>query len=79
MPGKRKFNPEGSGYDYESARKAGLKADKTGHWSSRVPSTGLLLKGRGHKTWHKTERGEKEAGYHIFKKKPRVYNTNKIY
>ena len=64
--GNGKFDPEGSGYDYESAQKAGLKPDKTGHWPSRVPGTGLLLKGRKHKTWHKTEAGEKKAGYRIY-------------
>ena len=45
------FNPEGSGYDYKTAKQFGLKPDKTGHWPSRVPSTGLILKGKDHKTW----------------------------
>ena len=73
-----KWNPESAGYDYRSARAAGIKADKTGHWPSRVPrgpQEGLILKGRKHKTWHKTVEGEKEAGYKIIKKGVRYYST----
>jgi hypothetical protein len=61
------FDPEGSGYDYETARKLGLKPDKTGHWPSRDAKSGLLLKGRAHETWHKTVAGEASAGYEIYK------------
>ena len=64
---KQEFDPEGSGYDYASAKKFGMTPDETGHWSSREPTTGLLLKGKGHETWSKTVAGEKEAGYEIFK------------
>lgn len=64
---KRKFNPEGSGYDYESARKAGLRVDETGHWPSRAPQSGQILKGRGHKTYGLTVQGEAKAGYEIYK------------
>ena len=42
---KQKFDSEGSGYDYESAKKYGIKPNKSGKWQSRVPETGLLLKG----------------------------------
>ena len=59
------FDPEGSGYDYASAKTAGVKPDEGGHWPSRNPKTGMLLKGRGHKTWHKTIAGEEAAGYAI--------------
>lgn len=62
-----KFDPEGSGYDYATAKAHGLKPDETGHWPSRSPKDGRLLKGRRHKTWHKTEKGEKDAGYSIYK------------
>lgn len=55
---ERKFNPEGKGYDYETARKHNIKPDETGHWQSRVPETGQLLKGRGHKTFYKTVQAE---------------------
>ncbi len=61
------FDPEGSGYDDASAAQYGLTADETGHFPSRVPQTGLLVEGRGHKTWPLTVAGEEEAGYEIYK------------
>jgi len=69
------FDPEGTGYDYESAKAWGIVPDKTGHWSSRVPDTGLLLKGRKHKTWPLTIKGEIEAGYKIILKDNRYYSV----
>lgn len=66
-PATGTFNPEGAEYDMESAKRAGLKADETGHWPSRDPQTGLLLKGRGHETWAKTIEGERAAGMEIYK------------
>ena len=62
----RKFDPEGDGYDYETAKRQGMKADSTGHWPSRAPN-GQILKGRKHKTYHKTEKGESDAGFTIEK------------
>lgn len=62
-----KFDPEGSGYDYETARKAGLGPDASGHWPSRDPKSGQILKGRGHETFNLTEEGEKKAGMRIRK------------
>jgi len=76
MP-KKPFDPEGQDYDYESAKAAGLGPDKTGHWPSRVPKTGLLLKGRKHKTWRKTEQGEYAAGYEIYNHDGRYYSKKK--
>ena len=70
------FDPEGSGYDDETARRAGLKPDKTNHMPSRVPSgpdEGQILKGKKHETFHKTVKGEKEAGYEKFKSKNKKY------
>ena len=64
------FDPEGDGYDYETARRSGMRPDETGHWQSRVangPDEGQILKGRKHKTFHLTEKGEAEAGFEIFK------------
>lgn len=69
------FDPEGEGYDYETAYKYGLQPDETGHWPSRVPQTGQILKGKKHKTWGLTEQGEKEAGYKIEKRDDRYYST----
>ena len=70
-----RFDPEGTGYDYAAAKRAGIRPDKTGHWPSRVPATGQILKGAGHKTYSKTEEGEKSAG-HAIRKDP---NTGKRY
>jgi hypothetical protein len=71
------FDPEGEGYDYESAGKYEIKPDNTGHWQSRVPETGLLLKGRKHETWSKTEEGEAKAGYEIYKGEDGRYYSRK--
>lgn len=60
------FDPEGPGYDYDSAQSAGLKPDETGHWPSRNPQTGQLLKGKKHSTWNLLEQGEREAGMEIY-------------
>ena len=77
MPrGSARFNPEGSGYDYKSAKAAGLGPDSiTKHWPSRDPYTGLLLKGKKHKTWNLLEKGEIEAGYSIVKKQGRYWSV----
>lgn len=61
------FDPEGADYDYESAQAAGISADETGHFPSRDPVSGLILKGRNHPTFHKTIAGEEAAGMEIFK------------
>ena len=79
MPKLDKFDPEGDGYDYETAKRGGLKPDKTGHWSSRDPKTGQILKGRKHKTFIKTIKGESEAGYEIYKGKDGRYYSRKKY
>lgn len=74
----RKFDPEGSGYDYDAARKDGITGpDKSGHWPSRARKTGQLLKGRKHKTWDKLEAGEKTMGYEIYKGKDGKYYSRK--
>ena len=65
---KKPFDPEGKEYDEETAIKYVLEPDETGHWPSRVPQTGLLLKGRKHKTWFKTRWGEAELGCKIVRK-----------
>ena len=67
MAKKKKFDPEGSGYDYDAAKACEVGPDSTGHWPSRCPHTGQLLKGKKHKTWDLLEKGEKEAGMEIFK------------
>ncbi len=74
---KRKFNPEGRGYDFGTARRGGATADKTGHWPSRDPKTGQILKGQKHPTYHKTVTAEKKAGYTISKGKNGKYYSRK--
>uniref|UniRef100_A0A6M3KJE4 Uncharacterized protein n=1 Tax=viral metagenome TaxID=1070528 RepID=A0A6M3KJE4_9ZZZZ len=75
---KPKFDPEGSGYDYSTALSTGLKPDKNGHWPSRDPKSGLLLKGRKHKTWDLLLLGEAEAGYVVYRGKDgRWYSKKK--
>ena len=71
---KKKFDAESSGYDYESAKKYGIKPNKSGKWQSRVPETGLLLKGAKHKTWKETLEGEKKMGCKVVKKGGRYYS-----
>lgn len=62
------FDPEGSGYDYETAQNKGLAPKKPGqHWPSRDPETGMLLKGRKHRTWNKLREYERAEGNEIFK------------
>jgi len=63
---RKEFNPEGNGYDYQTAIAFGYGPDRTGHWPSRAPN-GQILKGRKHPTYAKTVSGEKNAGYVIRK------------
>lgn len=65
------------GYDYESAKSAGLGPDETGHWPSRNPETGQILKGRKHPTIKLTRKGERDAGYKIYKDKGTLYSKEK--
>ena len=78
---KDKFDPEGTGYDMESAVAAGLKPHpESKHWQSRIasgPKEGLLLKGRKHKTWDLLVKGEEEAGYEIYKGEGGRYYSRK--
>ena len=76
---KKPFDAEGRGYDYKSAGYAGILPKKS-HWQSRVArgaTKGLLLKGRKHKTWPLTVKGEAAAGYEIYKKDGRYYSRKK--
>ena len=72
------FDPEGADYDYATAVQYGMRPDETGHWASREPTTGLLLKGKGHETWPKTVAGEKAAGFEIYKQGERYYSRKKM-
>ncbi len=65
------------GYNMAGAKAAGLKPDSTGHWPSRNPDTGEILKGRKHPTIGLTKSGEKKMGYKITKKKGTLYSQPK--
>ncbi len=74
---KKTFDPEGKGYDSATAKTFGLGPNKSGHFPSRVPSTGLLLKGRKHPTLQKTLDAEKRFGNVVRKRKDGRYYSNK--
>ena len=63
---QRPWDPKGKGYDMKTAKAHGITADETGHWPSRSPEDGQILKGSGHKTYDKTKKGEAEAGHTIY-------------
>ena len=71
MVKKKKFDPEGSGYDYDTAERHGImpqmQSDGKLHWPSRSPKTGQMLKGKSHPTHHKAMEGEEKAGYKVYK------------
>ncbi len=77
-------------YDYDSATRAGLGPDSTGHWPSVAPLTdekaeqlglppesGLILKSREHPTFHKTIAGEDAVGRKIVRVGDRDYSVLK--
>jgi hypothetical protein len=65
------------GYNYAGAKEAGLEPDETGHWPSRRPDTGEILKGRRHPTIARTKAGEKAAGYKMYRKDGKMYSRRK--
>ena len=71
------FDPEGIGYDYDTAKRYGIRPDSAGHWPSREPKTGQLLKGRGHPTYDKTLEAEKRLGYTVVKGRGGKYYSTK--
>lgn len=88
--GRVPFDPEGEGYDDESAAAAGYRPDETGHMSTRLPvggpmtgalsgmdDVGLILKGRRHPTWHKGEAADAERGYETIKEYGRYWSARK--
>jgi hypothetical protein len=57
------FDPEGSGYWQVLAEEMGMGPDKTGHWQSREPNTGIILKGMKHPTIQKSYQADRDLGY----------------
>lgn len=71
------FDPEGEGYDYKTARSAGISPGDDGHWPSREPKTGRLLKGRKHPTFNKGVEADKKLGFMLEKRADGRYYTVK--
>ena len=73
-----KFNSTGTGYDYETALKYGIKPSPIdGHWQSRVPETGQILKGANHPTFDKTVAAERKIGNNIvYDETGRLFSMN---
>ena len=61
------FDPSADGYDYDTANQYELKPDSTGHWPSRVPDTGRILKGENHETFNQTIASETELGNVVYR------------
>lgn len=77
-----KFDPEGDDYDYDTAKGAGLapsneEGENKGHWPSRDPRTGVLLKGRKHPTFDKAVKEDEALGYKLRKRADGRYETQK--
>lgn len=77
MKRRSEFDPEGDGYDYDTAKAAGLGPDIDGNWPSRNPKTGQILKGKQHETYYLVEDQEKKFGYKIKKIDGKYYSLPK--
>lgn len=64
----------GSEYDYFNAAPENMPQENDGHWSSRNPHTGQLLKSPNHPTYNLLLEGEKQAGYKVQKIGDREYS-----
>tara|TARA_A100001011_G_scaffold238328_1_gene246282 strand:+ start:6331 stop:6585 length:255 start_codon:yes stop_codon:yes gene_type:complete len=69
------FDPEGEGYDYETAFKLGYTRDQVGHLPTRDYETGMILKGRKHPTFEKGIQADVDLGYKLIKKGNRYYTV----
>lgn len=84
---KRKFDPEGSGFDLDTAREFGMERNLKGHFGSVVPTTleeqqkhdlpkdsFLVLKGASHPTFDKAVQAEKARGFIVVKRGNRYFS-----
>ena len=67
------FDPSGSGYDYESAHQAGMGRGEGGHYGSRRPDDGLMLKGVKHPTFDTAISDDNALGYVAQERDGRYY------
>jgi hypothetical protein len=61
------FDPEGKGYDYQTAISANMVPPAGQHWQTRNPKTGQVLKGRKHETFIPAWREDRSMDYGWFK------------
>jgi hypothetical protein len=86
----KKFDPEGTEYDYETARAYKMMPDSKGHLGSVAPTSDdermknelpedsyVVLKGRKHSTIDKTIDAEKKRGAKVEKRGARYYSVPK--
>lgn len=73
----KRFDPEGRGYDYETAIAAGMARPEGEHWQSRVAETGLQLKGRRHPTFARAVERDEKMGYKFRRGKDGRYYSYK--
>jgi hypothetical protein len=86
----KKFDPEGTEYDYETARAFKMMRDNKGHLGSVAPTSDdermknelpedsyVVLKGRKHLTIDKTIDAEKKRGAKVEKRGTRYYSVPK--
>ena len=83
------FDPEGSDFDYETAKAYNMQPKKKGeHWGSVAPTSDderiandlpknsyVVLKGKQHETFNKAEAAEKNRGSKIEKRGSRYYSV----
>jgi hypothetical protein len=87
---EEKFNPEGKGYDYKTARAYKMGRDKVNHMGSVAPTSDderiknelpedsyVLLKGKKHETMDKAIKSEEARGSKVEKKGSRYYSVPK--
>ena len=65
------------GYNYDAAIKSGGEPNKSGHWGSIEPSTGMVLKEKKHPSIMKTRKIERILGNKIVKKDGERYSVPK--
>jgi hypothetical protein len=83
----KEFDPEGTEYDYKTARAYKMVPDNKGHLGSVAPTSDderikndlpedsyVLLKGAEHETMHKAVKAEKERGSKVEKRGERYYS-----
>lgn len=58
----KKFDPEGEGFDHRTAKRYRIDSN-----ACKVPLSGRILIGRGHRMWAQMVRDEEQAGHKVRK------------